>query len=254
MKTGLMLAVALGISSFATVAPAAYSDYLQLDGITGESHPPGFLDATRIYSLTVGKNTFSETQYLDSTSPLLLVASSFTNGAIAFYKEPITTTEPYEKILLHDLILSSYQATTVGPHLAEKVSFQFVSPADYLYLALPGVGGSIPIDSLTITDNVFSVHKPVDTTSPTLAAALANGQVFPTSSLLLYTDPASGTPDLSVVFAGALISGIVSDPNGETVSFQATDSTVPEPPVTALLPLGVLAAWMATRCLPARPA
>jgi len=240
LRTGLMLAVALGSLSFAAVARAAYSDYLELDGITGESSPPGFPDATRIYSLTVGQNTFSETQLVDSTSPHLLTASSFKDGAIAFYKEPITATEPYEKILFHNLLLSSYQATTVGPQPAEKVSFQFESPADYLYLGLPGVGGSIPIDSLTITDNVFSVHKPVDTTSPTLAAALANGQLFPTSTLLLYTDPASATPAVSILFDHALISSIVSDPSGETVSFEATDSTVPEPQLTALLALGVL--------------
>jgi len=246
LRTGLTLAVALGSLSFAAAAPAAYSDYLQLDGITGESNPPGFPDATRIYSLTVGKTSFSETQLVDSTSPRLLIASSFNDGAIAFYKEPLTATEPYEKILFHDLILSSYQATTIGPQPAEKVSFQFESPADYLYLALPGVGGSIPIDSLTITDNVFSVHKPVDTTSPTLAAAFANGQLFPTSTLLLYTDPASAAPDLSIVFDHALISSIVSDPNGETVSFEATDSTVPEPHLTALLALSALVTLIPT--------
>jgi len=235
LRTGLMLAVALGSLSFAAIAPAAYSDYLQLDGITGESNPPGFSDTTRIYSLTVGKNTFSETQLVDSTSPLLLVASSFKDGAIAFYKEPTEGTKPYEEILFHNLLLSSYQATTIGPHPGEKVSFQFESPADYLYLKLPGVGGSIPIDSLTLTDNVFSVHKLVDTTSPTLAAAFANSQLFPTSTLLLYTDPAAATPDVSIVFDQALISSIVSDPSGETVSFAATDSTVPEPQGAALL-------------------
>jgi len=242
LRIGFVLAVVLGSWSFAAVARAAYSDYLQLDGITGESNPPGFSDATQIYSLTLGKDTFSETQLVDSTSPQLVTASSFKDGAIAFYKVPITATEPYEKILFHNLILSSYQATTIGPRPAENVSFQFESPADYLYLGLPGVGSSIPIDSLTITGNVFSVHKPVDTTSPTLAAAFANSQLFPTSRLLLYTDPASATPDLSIVFDQALISSIVSDPSGETVSFEATDSTVPEPQLTALLALGFLVA------------
>jgi len=246
LRTLFSLAVALGSFFSARVAQAAYSDYLQLEGVTGESSPPGFPDATRIYSLSVGQNTFSETQLTDSTTAHLLVTSSFHDGAIAFYKQPITTTEPYEKILFQDLLLSSFQATTVASQPAEKVSFQFASPADYLYLGLPGVGGSgrsglISIDSLTITDNVFSVHRAADATSPTLAAAFANGQLFPTSTLLLYTDVASATPDVSIVFDDAQISSIVTDANGETVSFSATDSTVPEPRGTVLLALGVLA-------------
>ena len=234
----LLLPLALGSLCFAGIARAAYFNYMELDGITGESNPPGFPDATHVYSLTVGKNTFSETQLVDSTTPHLLTASSFKDAAIAFYKVPITTTEPYERIQLHDLLLSSYQATTLGQQPAARVSFQFLSPADFLYLSLPGVG-SIPIDSLTITDNVFSVHKPVDTTSPTLAAAFANGQLFPTSTLSIFTTPGT-PPDASIVFDHAQISSIVSDANGETVSFEATDSTVPEPKGIVLLALGVL--------------
>ncbi|MFI5316424.1 MAG: type VI secretion system tube protein Hcp [Myxococcota bacterium] len=242
------------------VAHASYISYLKLEGLAGESNPPGLPDATRIYSLTLSSHTFSETQLYDSTSPLLAVTPFFNSGEIAFYKQPITTPTPYEQILFHHLALTSFQVTTGGSQDLEKVSFQYESPAVFLYLALPGTNGSgsppgrggvIPIDSLTITDNTFSAHRAVDATSPTLAAAFANGALFSTASLLVYTDPASETqPDFAFVFDQALISSIVSDASGaqpaETISFAATDATLaPEPAVTALLALGVLAGVVA---------
>jgi len=262
LRIALSLAVAFGSLPLAQVARATYGQYVQFDGIMGKSSPPGFTDVTRVYSFTIGLNkTFSETQLIDSTSAQLAPGSLFPNAAIALYKDPNTATEPDEKILFHDLIESGYQTTTVGPQPAESVSFQFTSPVDYLYLELPGAGGSssapgrsglIPIDSLTITDNTFSVHKAVDATSPTLAAALASGLPFSTSSLLIYTNIGTETqPDASIVFSHALVSSIVTDASGptpgETISFVATASTVPEPAMTALVAVGVLAGAAARR-------
>ncbi|HTO07105.1 MAG TPA: type VI secretion system tube protein Hcp [Myxococcota bacterium] len=264
--TGLLLAVVLcGTARFAR---AGYTSYLKLDGVTGESQPPGLPDATLVRSLSLGSHTFSETQIIDSTSSSLqqaLLQGTSTDGEIAFFKQPITTSEPYEKILLHDIIVSSIQTGTFNSQPSENVSFQFASPATYLYLALPGTGGSgsppgrpgvIPIDSLTITDNVFSVHRAVDATSPALAAAFANGSAFANASLLVYTDITAQTqPDFSIVFDQALISSIVGDDSGpvpgETISFSATDANVvPEPGSAALLAAGVLVAAVRRRSRP----
>jgi hypothetical protein len=161
------------------------------------------------------------------------------------------------------VIVSSILTTTINTQPAEHVSFQFASPATYLYLALPGTNGSdsapgrpgvIPIDSLTITDNVFSVHRAVDATSPSLAAAFANGALFSNASLLVYTDIAAETqPDFAIVFSEALISSIVGDDGSgelpsETISFAAADATVvPEPAVALLLALGAGAGLTARR-------
>ena len=256
--TGLLWAVVL-LGGTARSARAGYTSYLKLDGVTGESQPPGLADATLVRSLTLGSHTFSETQIVDSTSSslqLALLQGSSMAGEIAFYKQPITTSEPYEKILFHDIILSSIQTGTFNSQPSENVSFQFASPATYLYLALPGTNGSgsppgrpgvIPIDSLTITDNVFSVHRAVDATSPSLAAAFLNGSAFSSASLLVYTDITAQTqPDFSIVFDQALISSIVGDSSGqipgETISFAATDANVvPEPTGAALGALGALA-------------
>ncbi len=263
MKSRLILSLAAVLVSvlLAGVARAGYDSYLKLEGVDGEKSPPGLPDATQIHSFSLGINTFAETQLYDTTSPTLIGWSVFNHATVAFYQDPNNATAPYEEILLNDLLISSIQTTTIGAFPGEKVTFQFVSPADYLFLALPGVGGSssppgrpgvLPIDSLTITDNTFSVHRAVDATSPALAAAFATGAAFSTSSLLVYTDIASETQaDLSIVFDHALISSIVTDASGaspeETISFVATDSTVPEPGTTALLALGVLAGVLARR-------
>lgn len=264
--TGVLFALVLA-SSFAPSAHAGYSSYLKLDGVDGESNPPGLDKATHVQSLTLGKNSFSETQLLDSSSPSLQAAllggNSISNATVAFYKnDPNTASEPYEKILLHDVIVSSIMTTTFNTQPSEHVSFQFTSPATYYYLALPGTNGSgfppgrpgvIPIDSLTITDNVFSVHRAVDATSPALAADFANGVLFSSASLLVYTDIATETqPDFAIVFDQALISSIVGDGSGdtlgETISFAATDATVvPEPAVALLLALGAGAGLTARR-------
>ena len=255
--TGLLLVLALA-GGFPHSAHASYSSYLKLEGVDGESNPPGLDNATHVKSLSLGKSSFSETQVFDSTSPSLQAAllggNPISHATIAFYKnDPNTASEPYETILLHDVIVSSIMTTTINAQPAENVSFQFAAPAISYYLALPGTNGSasppgrpgvIPIDSLTITDNVFSVHRAVDATSPSLAAALANGVLFPSASLLVYTDITAETqPDFAIVFDQALISSIVGDGGGETpgetISFAAADaSLVPEPAVALLLALG----------------
>ena len=266
----LLLVVVLS-GGTAGSARAAYSSYLKLDGVDGESNPPGLAQSTHVQSLTLGQHSFSETQIYDSSSLelALLEGSSIGNATIAFYKsDPNTVSEPYEKILLHDVIVSSILTTTINTQPSEHVSFQFASPATYLYLALPGTNGSgsppgwlgvIPIDSLTITDNVFSVHRAVDATSPSLAAAFANGALFSNASLLVYTDIAAETqPDFAIVFSQALISSILGDDGsgelpGETISFAATDATVvPEPAVALLLALGAGAGLTARRLSPKR--
>jgi type VI protein secretion system component Hcp len=274
MKLRMVLSLAVAFASVLPVgaARASYSEYFKLSGVTGESNPPGFTDATKIHTFTIsgnGGNTFTETQLYDSSSPQIAGKNSlFTEGTVAFYKDPNTATAPYEEIQFHDLLVSSIVNATIDSQLAQRVTFQFVSPADYLYLALPGVNGSssapgrtnlIPIDSLTISDNTFSVHKAVDAASPALAAALLNGAAFTTSSLLIYTNIASETqPDFSIVFDHALISSIVADSGGgdrlgETISFVGTDANVvPEPGPLALLALGALAG--ATARMRRRPA
>ena len=244
------LAVFLAGVHFAGSARAAYSEYIKLAGVTGESHPPGLSDAIHVRSLTIGKNSLTETQLYDTSSPQISIVSNFNDATVAFYKDdPNAATAPFEEIQLQHLLVDTIQVTSFNAQPAESVSFLFQSPATYLYLELPGSGnstlGRIPIDSLTITDNTFSVHKPIDAASPALAAALLNGAPFPGASLLVYTDPTGAAgPNVSVVFSHVLISAITPDVGGanpgETISFVAQDSTLPEPGVGALLAIGVL--------------
>jgi type VI protein secretion system component Hcp len=256
--TGLLLALVIA-GGFPRFAHAGYTSYLKLEGVDGEANPPGLDKATHVLSVTLGQHAFGETQRDDSTSSTLqqdlLGGTSISQATIAFYKnDPNTASEPYETILFHDVIVNSIMTTTLNAQPAEHVSFQFASPATYYYLALPGPG-VIPIDSLTITDNVFSVHRAVDASSPALAAAFANGVDFSSASLLVFTNSAAGTPpDFSIVFDQALISSIVGDGSGadlgETISFAAADANVvPEPAVALLLVLGAAAGLTVRRLL-----
>jgi type VI protein secretion system component Hcp len=245
----LSVAVVCAGVLFAGFARASYSEYLQLAGVTGESNPPGFHDAIHVLSLSVSKNALSETQLVDSSSPQIAITSQFNAATAAFYKnDPNAATAPFEEIQLHHLIVDTIQYDTISTQPKESISFQFETPATYLYLALPGGGsgsGLIPIDSLMLADNIFSIHKPIDTASPPLAAAFANGTLFPGASLLVYTDPTGGSgPDVSVVFSHVLISAIAQDAGGaqpgETISFEAEDASLPEPGAAALLALGAV--------------
>lgn len=243
------------------VASAAAVDYLlQLQGIPGESQPPGFPDATQIHSLTVTNGAFAATQLVDSTSPKLAAAETSAtlihNAAIALYDDPNTATRPDAQLAFHDLLISGIQSVMVGPQLGEAVTYQFASPSLSLFLALPGISGEssppgqpnvIQIDSLTISGNSFSVHKAIDSTSPALTSALVSAHDFTTASLLFYSSIATQTkPDFSIVFQHALISSIANDSGSDrlaqTVAFEAAGSAVPEPEsLIALAALGALA-------------
>jgi type VI protein secretion system component Hcp len=260
MKARRMLALAALVAGAlpACRALAADIDYLlQIDGIPGEANPPGFSDATQLHGFSISDGSLSITKGIDSSSPA--IASAFGSATIlhtatlGLYDDPNTATRPDATLALHDLLISSIQTTTVPPLPGEIVSFQFVSPSLSLYLELPGVTGTasppgessaIPIDSLSVSGNTFTIHKLVDSSSPTLQTDFGSLHDFTTASLLFYSSIATETkPDFSIVFQHALISSLVTDGGerlGETITFQMTGSAVPEPGALAAVTAALL--------------
>jgi len=265
MKNWLMgFAALLCIGARVGSADAALTVYLDLPGVNGESNAPGRPDVTALDSLTLTAGTLEATKLVDSTSPALLVADAtatpYATASLSFYDAVATDTQPDASLVLHTALVDGIQSVLVGGQPGEAVSFAFASPSVSLYLELPGVTGEssapghagvIALDSLTLVNGGFTVHKAVDSTSTGLLTAEVLGSPYATASLLVYSNVlAQSQPDFALVYQHALVTSIVTQSLGERptedVTFSAAGVTVtPEPSLAGLLTaaLGAAAAF-----------
>jgi type VI protein secretion system component Hcp len=84
-----------------------------------------------------------------------------------------------------------------------------------MYLNIPSIGGEDPTpgypgamaaSGVTIAPNEFSIVKELDSASPALALAVANGTPLGTSKMLFYNTVPAGPPDASLDFFDTLAS------------------------------------------------
>lgn len=121
------------------------------------------------------------------------------------------------------------------------------------YLEIPGIFGEsatpghpdvIEIQSYSLQSQAFTITKALDSTSPDLFQATAEGEVFPSVSLLLYNDPVpAGPPDTQLQFQTVVITSYQNLGNQLEQATFSYETMVPEP---ASATMGAMAlAWLA---------
>jgi len=224
------------------------NNYLQLEGVPGESNPPGSPGAIAVETVGLRSGAFEVLKPIDSTSSSLALAEGigtvYANVSLLFYDDLASDSEPDAALVLHTAMVSSISPATLGGSLAgESVSFSFASPGLSMFLELPGVTGEssapghsglIALDSVSLSGNGFSVGKPVDSVSLPLATAEVLGTPYATVSILFYSNILSETqPDFSLVYQSVLVSSIVTSGGqehpSESVSFAGAGVTVSHP-------------------------
>jgi type VI protein secretion system component Hcp len=261
MKKHTLAVLCLGaILSVHGPARAALSTFLELPGVTGESDPPGAADVTALDSLSISPGTFDVTKLVDSTSPALanalLSGTPYPSASLLFYDDVQSDTQPDAALVLHTALVTGTQSVAIGPNPGERVSFAFATPGLSMFLELPGVSGEanapghsgvIGVESVALSASGFQVVKLVDSTSPTLSAALLSGTPYASASLLFYADVLSASkPDFALVYQNALVSSIAPAPSQnvlrEEVSFIFQGAhVVPEPTGVWLVGLALVA-------------
>lgn len=250
-----MSAVILGGAAIAlTGLPASAALlYVNVPTINGLSAVPGYPGAMVVQSLTIAPDNFSVVKTIDSASPQISAAIS-TGGALGtatalFYNAAATA--PPDFTFTFDHTLASSQVLGISN---ETDGFSATTPAS-IYIQLlgitggastPGYTGLISADSLTITDNTFSVTKPVDGTSSSILNAVANSVAFPGATVLFYNGAPSGPPDAVLNFHLVLansqqsVGGTPAPMEQDTFTFAA----VPEP---GTMLLTIVAPWLVAR-------
>ena len=116
--------------------------YLRLEGLPGESSPPGSPAAIAVETVGLRSGAFDVLKPLDSTSSSLALAEGmgtvYTNVSLLFYDDLATDSEPDAALVLHTSLVSSISPATLGGSLAgESVSFSFASPGLSMFLGFP---------------------------------------------------------------------------------------------------------------------
>jgi type VI protein secretion system component Hcp len=246
MKKHLWLAVALlGAASTAHAA----SLYLHLPGITGEDSTPGYPDAMAIHAITITPNLFTINKDVDSASGQLFLAvangTPFASSTALVYEGPPAAI-PGGSVAFNNVLGSSYQID--GGGTTETVSFAADNPMS-MFLVLPGIAGAsstpgyagiMQIQSFSLTGSEFVVIKQVDSASPGIVSAVANGDLFASATILFYDalNPA-GPPDAMLTFNEVLGSSY-QQAGGDFVPLEEITfnfASIPEPASIGLLTL-----------------
>jgi type VI protein secretion system component Hcp len=248
-------------------APAAFY-YLNLQGIVGEDPVPGHPDTMAVQSLTLSGHNFSVVKRLDKASPAiqLAVATGKHIPTANVYLYNAAPSGPADATLsFTDVVASSYQQLPGVVVPLERDSFNSATAAS-VYLEVPGIMGEssvpghpnvMPIQSVSIADNEFSVVKALDRASPAIHEAVVLGTQFPTASLLFYFSPPTGSPDVTLSFGNVIASsyqlqtGTGIPQEQDTFRFESilspSASATPEPSSLALLSIGTVGLVVAAR-------
>jgi type VI protein secretion system component Hcp len=212
--------------------------YVEIPGIHGEQSTPGHPDAMFVQSLTIAPDQFTIIKNVDSASPAIFAAvaqGTMFPSATALLYSSTPGASPDGTLSFQNVLPSSYSQS--GGSL-EQASFASSNPGS-IFLEVPGIVGEsstpghpgvVRIDSFTITATTFSVMKAVDSISPALFSAVANGTSFAKASVLFYNAAVpSGPPDGVVLFGNVIASAYqVNGGTSETDSFSF--ATVEQPP------------------------
>jgi type VI protein secretion system component Hcp len=216
-RRSLVAAGILWLSILPSSPARAGSIYLDVPGITGEDSIPGHSGVMAVGSLTVNPHEFLVVKHVDAASPQISLAvalGSHFSGASLYLFNLSPPNVPDVKLSFQNIFASSYQ-NLGGISPLERDGFSF-APAITMYLELPGITGEsstpghpgvIPIESLTIANNAFSVVKLVDATSPDLFSDAALATTFADARILFYGSAPTGPPDLTLEFRNIVDSG-----------------------------------------------
>ncbi len=238
-------------------APAvAVLAYINIPSIAGENPTPGYPGAIAVSSVTITPEQVSITKTTDSASASLFLAVANgtllgTTNLLLYNTAPVGA--PDATLDFFNTLATAYQS--VGGD-TEEVSFNANNPVE-LFLEVPGIPGEsntpgysniLQIESITLTNNEFTIIKLSDSATDDLFLANATGEFFPVVRLLLYDSlPLDGPPDATIEFQDLLISAsqVLVDPvqprDQHSFNFQTLSPSIPEPATTYALVLAATA-------------
>jgi type VI protein secretion system component Hcp len=240
---------------------AASSVFVNIPGITGESPVPGYPNALAAQSISISSSGFSVVRQVDVASPKIVDAVTlgtlFPSTSSLFY-DTTPSGAPDATLPFQGVVASGYQLLGVMNSLERDV---FNSTTHYsMFLELPGItgegpspgpAGSMALQSFTLDGQHFSVVRPVDSATPPLEEAVANGTAFSTASVFFFDPSNSSSPTATLIFQDVLASSIMIDTTNlpeETDGFafeslaaeQGPAQSVPEPSSALLLSAGAV--------------
>lgn len=226
---------------------SAASYYVHIPGINGEQSVPNFPNAMNVKSLTIAPLQFSIVKSIDVASPQLFQAvvqgTQLSATALAYDGAP--SPAPDGLIPFPSVFATSYQAQG----LDEGVGFSATNPGS-LFLELPGIAGEqttpghpgvMKLNSVKLTANDFTIVKPIDSASPALFQAVAQGNIFPQARLLFYNSANPGGPPQQIFnFSTILVSSYQAIGGNPVPLEQVTFSFahIPEPATASMLLVG----------------
>jgi type VI protein secretion system component Hcp len=242
------IALAVGALMAGTVEGVAIR--VHIPGIVGQDSTPGYPGAMAVQTLTIQPGTFTLAKQVDAASPGLFLATAqgtqLFGSNVLLYNDP-PAGAPAASLGIASLLVSSYQVNG----LSEEVVLSAGTPAS-MYLVVPGIVGedgtpgypsAMRIDSFSLTGSDFTVVKGVDSATPQVLLAVANGTHFPSASVLFYNAAVPGAePDAIFVFGDVLgtshqVTGGGASPGVETAGF-SFGAVAPEPSAVGLAAAG----------------
>jgi type VI protein secretion system component Hcp len=234
-KEVLYGAAFLTILSLGPLGASAAVIFLNIPGINGGQALPGFPGAIAVQSLEImpGQLTIAKSADFASAALFNAVANGtvFPSAFVLIYNSA-PTGSPDATLTLQNFVAIS--ATSGGG--TEQVGFVATNLGS-VFLELPGITGAsstpghagvMQIDSFSLTATQFSIVKAVDSASPQIFSAVANGTTFATASILFYnTGIPNGTPASVFTFGNTLgtSSQIIGTTEQDTFSFGAVTRT-----------------------------
>lgn len=210
----------IGVGALLPAACPAAGIFLHIPGVDGENSTPGYPGAMAVQSVTVTPQNFTVTKKVDAASPQLFLAcaqgTQLTNSSVLLYNGT-PAGQPNGVLPFPNTLCSSTQSY-LGPGdvMLEDVGFFSPDVPMAMYLEVPGITGEsstpghsgvMQIASFKLTDNDFEVTKAIDTASPDIFLACAQGTHFSTVNVLFYNALVPGDqPDAVVSFQDVLIS------------------------------------------------
>jgi len=116
-------------------------------------------------------------------------------------------------------------ALSLAPVSASAAEFFVQVPGIPGEQSTPGFPGAMAVQSLEIAPDKFVIVKSLDSASPAIMLAVANGTVFPSASALLYNSAPSGPPDAALTFQNVIASA--HQPQGATLEQDSFAATAP---------------------------